>query len=502
MKKVLVSINGNQDPFSSSHGRPPADGPIVSLLEEISDFDEVVLFYTPDRAQAAAETKAVLARRYPAIKTRLDELAGLDDPTHYEQILAGLRRALKQACPRDRHTRYWVSVSSGTSQMHACWLLLTASGEFQATVLQVREKRLVKQGQPLISEINPRATEYPLVRPHLTMETIPEVTPRRVEEAMADANLIAHDPQMKAALEQAANTAQYEQEIILIIGPSGTGKELMARFIHHVGKRRHKGFEALNCGALTETLIDSELFGHVKGAFTGADKNRIGKIESCHGGTVFLDEIGEMPLGTQTRMLRLLDQRELTPVGASKARKVDVQFIAATNRDLKEAIHQKLFRQDFYYRLSAHVIELPPLKDRGEDIAVIAAKLLDDFGRQNKKQSQVLSAKALEKLRQYHWPGNVRELKNVIRRAAVNCPAGRIGPEHIHLQDPDTGQNDFSGLPEPREGFDVKAFLDGARERLYNRAWEMAEGNGSRAAALLGVAPQAVHKHRKNRKTR
>ena len=500
MKKILVSINGLQDPFSGSHGGPPSDGPILSLLEKMPDFDEVVLFYTPNNAEAAVETKSVITQRNPAIEIRPVELEGLDDPTNYEQILTVLRSGLARFCPPSSKSRYWVSVSSGTSQMHACWLLLTASGEFSATVIQVREERLVKEGQPLISEINPRVTEYPLVRPYLTMETIPQISPRQVEEAMADCGILTSDPKMKAALEQAAKTAQHEYETILVTGPTGTGKELMARFIHKVGKRRKNEFRAVNCGALTENLIENELFGHTKGAFTGADKDKIGIIEACDKGIVFLDEIGEMPIGIQTRLLRVLEQREVTPVGSTETRPVDVQFVAATNRDLREAVRQKLFREDLYYRLSAHIITLPPLKDRRDDIPEIAAKLLSEFNSEyDKRPLQRFTPGAIDKLRRHHWPGNVRELKNVVKRAAVNCPAGEIDTQQIHLQNIDRGEIETSGLPEPAEGFKLEDYLDAVRCCLYKRALELTDGNGSRAAAILGVTAQAVHKYRKNR---
>lgn len=494
MKKVLVSINGNQDPFSAPSGMTPADGPILSLLANSPDFDEVVLFYTPNRADAALKTKAAIAQRHSAIRAQVAELTGLDDPTNYENILKTLRTGLSRYCPTEPATRYWVSVSSGTSQMHACWLLLTASCEFDATVIQIRERRLVKAGQPLISEINPRVTEYPLVRPHLTLETISTITTREVESAQYECGIIASGPEMKAALEQAANTAQHEDETILITGSSGTGKELMAHFIHKVGKRRNRSFRPLNCGAIPENLIESILFGHVKGAYTGADKNQQGIIEDNHGGTVFLDEIGEMPLSAQTRLLRLLDQREVTPLGSTTTRRVDVQFVAATNRDLQEAVSRKLFREDLYYRLSAHTIVLPPLAERRADIPELAANLLADFNKRYDKPPKTFTANAIDKLCRYHWPGNIRELKNVINRAAVNCPDDEIGEDYIFIQH--AGDDNLRFLPEPEEGFKMDDFIDDVRSRLYARALEKTNGNGSRAAAMLGVSAQAVHKYR------
>jgi DNA-binding NtrC family response regulator len=206
---------------------------------------------------------------------------------------------------------------------------------------------------------------------------------------------------------------------VLLLGASGTGKELFARAIHRLSKRAGKPFLALNCAAIPETLVENELFGHEKGAFTGADSRQAGKFELAHGGTLFLDEIGELPLAVQSKLLRVLEGGTMQRLGSNAETTVDVRVIAATNRDLESAARQREFRQDLYYRLAVFTIRIPSLRERGEDVTLLAEHFLEGFRRELKRPKLRFSEGALRAIRAHTWPGNVRELQNVIERAAI-----------------------------------------------------------------------------------
>jgi DNA-binding NtrC family response regulator len=225
-----------------------------------------------------------------------------------------------------------------------------------------------------------------------------------------------------ARLQEAARAMQRiapSESTVLLLGESGTGKELFARAIHQLSPRAKQPFVAINCAAIPETLVENELFGHEKGAFTGANQRKAGRFEMAHGGTLFLDEIGEIPLTVQAKLLRALEEKKIERLGGSGELSVDVRIIAATNRDLQQAAASGEFRQDLYYRLNIFPIAIPPLRDRGEDVALLAEAFLDRFRRELKKPRLKFAADALSALRAHSWPGNVRELQNVIERAAI-----------------------------------------------------------------------------------
>ena len=230
--------------------------------------------------------------------------------------------------------------------------------------------------------------------------------------------IIGNAPALNHALNTAVQVANTDLSV-LIVGESGVGKEVFSMIIHALSPRKHNPFIAVNCGAIPEGTIDSELFGHEKGSFTGAVDSRKGYFETVNGGTIFLDEIGEMPLGTQARLLRVLETGEFIRVGSSKVQKTDVRVIAATNRDLLEYTQQRDFRQDLYYRLSTVPIRVPPLRDRKEDIPLLFRKFAADFSERYKTQSVQLDAAAQQLLVNYYWQGNVRELKNIAEQISV-----------------------------------------------------------------------------------
>src|SRR5262249_48972790 len=249
--------------------------------------------------------------------------------------------------------------------------------------------------------------------------------------------IIGQSPALTAVLENVRRVAPTDATV-LITGETGTGKELIARAIHSISKRKDKPLIKINCAALPTGLVESELFGHEKGAFTGAIARRVGRFELAQGGTIFLDEIGEIPPEAQVKLLRVLQEREFDRVGGSSPIRVDVRVIAATNRDLLKAVREKTFREDLYYRLSVFPLQLPPLRDRREDIPSLALFLVNKFASRIGKRIDGVSKETMGRLLAYAWPGNVRELENIIERAVIlaNGTILEIDPKILSLASP------------------------------------------------------------------
>jgi two-component system response regulator HydG len=277
---------------------------------------------------------------------------------------------------------------------------------------------------------------------------------------------------------------------VLITGESGTGKEMVAGAIHFNSLRKNGSFVKINCAAITETLLESELFGHEKGAFTGADKRKEGKFRQAEGGTLFLDEVSEMSPAMQVKLLRVLQEREITRVGGDDVIKVDVRVIAATNKDLMREIETRRFRGDLYYRLNVVTLNVPPLRERREDIPLIARHFLTLFAKKNHKSIKGFTPQAMDRLLKYNWPGNVRELMNAIERGVVLSRSEYLGEEEFTLvlqtepQEKEASAQRI-GAAEPS--------LESVEKETILKALEMVSGNKSEAARRLGITRRTLH---------
>jgi two-component system response regulator AtoC len=315
-----------------------------------------------------------------------------------------------------------------------------------------------------------------------------ELLAREVERAVGERPIVAASNAMIEVLELIERAAEYKATVLLT-GESGTGKEVLARAIHAQSQRRKEAFVAVNCGAIPEALLESELFGHAKGAFTGADRARRGLFTEADGGTIFLDEIGELPLALQVKLLRVLQEEEVRPLGESKPRQVDVRVLAATARDLEAEVAAGRFREDLFYRLNVLRVEVPPLRERPEDIPLLVDHFLALFRDALGKPVRGISDEALARLVAYRWPGNVRELENVIERAVILTRSEQLGVRELPTNvaaceaESDAGGGGDLSLKRARRA---------AESEMIRRALRETDGNRTHAARLLGISHRAL----------
>jgi DNA-binding NtrC family response regulator len=306
--------------------------------------------------------------------------------------------------------------------------------------------------------------------------------------------IVGEHPSMKEASQMTQRVAATDSTVLLL-GESGTGKELFARAVHHLSPRADQPFVALNCAAIPEGLVENELFGHERGAYTGAGARKVGKLELAHRGTIFLDEIGELPLAIQSKLLRVLEERRFERVGGTQEIEVNVRIITATNKDLRASVADKSFREDLYFRISAVPITIPPLRDRGDDVLLLAEHFLDRFKREFRKPSLSLTDDARSRLGMYSWPGNVRELQNAIERAAILGNGSEIDAAALQLPAATPPSEDLpEGMLEeeflwegPLEEVSQRAVTHVERFKIQNALRE-SKWNKTRAAEKLGVS--------------
>ena len=367
-------------------------------------------------------------------------------------------------------------------------ILMTAQASLQTAVQAVNEGAFYYIQKPFRNDelvaILRRAAEHR----HLRVENTTLKKEIRRRDRVTEGAPIGGSKKWLEVMRMAEAVAATESTV-LVTGESGTGKEVVARYLHDLSARADGPFLSINCGALPEGLLESELFGHVKGSFTGAVKDKSGLFTAAGGGTFFLDEIGETTQATQVKLLRVLQQREIIPVGATDAVPIDVRIIAATNRDLEEEIKRGAFRRDLFYRLNVIAIHLPPLRDRRDDIPLLAEAFLQAAAVQRGEEPKRLSEDALEMLGEYAWPGNVRELENALERAVILCTGPVIGvtalPERLAER---RAEPLVAERPTPNPTLDTI-------ERAYI-LWvlESEQGNKTRAAETLGIDPSTLHR--------
>jgi DNA-binding NtrC family response regulator len=492
---VLLTFTGYHDPFAASGSEGDSQaGPVLTVVAE-RRFDRVYLFATPRTAEISEQTAAEISKRSPTTTVKILEVP-LKDPTNYLGILRQLRGHFRSLNAKHPDASYSICVSSGTPHMHACWLLLAASGEIPAGILQSVRPEFARADGSQVREIDIHQQSFPAVAlPEPGGETVGD-DEEEIRQACVELGIVGDDPAFARALSEAYTYAQYDDVHLLLLGETGTGKEYFANFIYRMGRRSSRPLVTVNCSAIPENLVESQLFGHKKGSFTGATSDQPGKFKAAEGGTIFLDELGELPLPAQAKLLRVLEQGEIEPVGAAKPVKVGVRVVAATNCNLQEMVRDGTFRSDLYQRFGA-TITIPPLRRRQADIPKLALHILGAWNAKHQKQKK-LAAQALTALTRHHWPGNVRELRRVVTQSAMLSPKAVIGVDALRFELP-LSPDPLAALPEPKEGFQLGGFLDEVKQALISRALEKSGGVQAKAARLLGLTPQAINQFLKSR---
>tara|TARA_B100000315_G_scaffold259744_1_gene316988 strand:+ start:1716 stop:3113 length:1398 start_codon:yes stop_codon:yes gene_type:complete len=365
------------------------------------------------------------------------------------------------------------------------FVMITGQGSIDTAVAAMKEGAFDYLTKP----VDPRRLRLLLDKVVERQDTLREVRTLRqqLHSVGQFGRIIGNSPAIRAIyriIEQAAPT----EASILICGESGTGKELTARTIHQLSRRAAQPFVGLNCAAIPEALLESEMFGHERGAFTGAVERRTGCFELAHRGTLFLDEVADMAPGIQAKLLRALQERTVRRLGGQREQAIDVRILAATNADPGLAIDAGRLREDLFYRLNVVMLELPPLRDRRDDIALLVQSFLEEFNTRNRKQVTAVDAAAMQRVEAYGWPGNIRQLRNVIERAVILSRGNFIEPAHLppelHEQAPPAGQADAL-TPGMR--------VDDAERRLIELTLEHTGNNKTRAAAILGISVKTLH---------
>ena len=414
MKKVLLCWIGTTD-LRASQGDDVGEGPIAQAVEKLG-FDEVFLisnYLSDDRVTAYVEW----AKKRSSTPYQLYE-EKLSSPTHFGEIYEAAVRVCTAASGEQRNqVELTFHLSAGTPAMAAVWIIL-AKTRFPAELIESsREYGVQTASVPF--DISAEFLPDLLLKPD---ERLRSVSAEKPIESANFADIHYRSPIMAHLVERAQRVA-LRNVPVLLEGESGTGKELFARAIHQHSPRRDKPFIPVNCGAIPQTLVESELFGHEKGAFTDAKAPRKGRFELANGGTLFLDEIGELPKDIQVKLLRVLEGGQIDRLGASKPISVDVRIVAATNRTLSEEVREGRFREDLFYRIAVAYLKLPPLRDRPGDLGLLIDHLIEQINEESKEQPgyrrKKISAGAKNLILNHPWPGNIRELQNTLRRAMV-----------------------------------------------------------------------------------
>ena len=480
---ALLAWLGNADLSASASIDSSEQGPILGALKSFA-FDALHLLSDHSTQKTRAYTEWLAGRSSVPVTSHQ---AKLTSPTSFEEIFraaVGVIDKLQRASPSSDLTFH---LSPGTPAMAAIWLLL-AKTRYPAKLIESSRERGVKEVRipfELSAEFSPvidKQADEALTR---LMQGAPPETP--------EFSTIVHRCAAMKRIVTMAHRLALREVPVLIQGESGTGKELFARAIHQASPRNSGPFVAVNCGAIPMELVDAELFGHEKGAYTGANAARAGYFEAANGGTLFLDEIGELPLASQVRLLRVLQEREVTRVGATKGRSIDIRVIAATNRVLPDEIRAARFREDLFHRLAVGVLLLPPLRQREGDISLLIDSLLTSINTEASTQPGYIHKKldvpARNLLLQHSWPGNVRELHNTLLRASIWASGDKIASqdvaESLAVTVAPTVETVLGRSLE--QGISLPDIIADVARHYLERGMAQTHGNKSEAARLLGV---------------
>jgi transcriptional regulator with PAS, ATPase and Fis domain len=484
MKTILISWIGFTDLKAASGDKLIGLGPIAQAIESLN-FDEIVLLSDQTDQKNNAYIKWLGEKTASPITLHKIELSS---PVNFGEIYeASISSIINTKKRHDNNANLTYHLSPGTPAMAAVWIII-AKTRFPATLIESSLKAGVKTAS-IPFDISAEFIPDLLRKPDERLEQLAAGLP---QEAPEFASLIHRSKEMKRIIAKARHIAPRSVPV-LIEGESGTGKELLARAIHEASPRKGKPFISVNCGAIPAELLESEFFGHEKGAFTGADKQKVGFFEAADAGTLFLDEIGELPLTAQVKLLRAIQEREIIRLGSTQTIKFDVRVIAATNRNLIEAVTKENFRSDLFYRIAVAVLKLPPLRERSGDIGLLIDRLLDQINSEGQVQPgykhKKLSAKAKNLMLQHQWPGNIRELQNTLQRAAIWSPGTTITLEDIQeAMLPMTNSNNDQLLNKPLDnGVNLPKLMEKLAQHYLRRAMDEAHENKTKAADLLGL---------------
>ncbi len=483
-KEMLIAFPDVHDPFINVESQQMRLGPVSSLLS-VNTYDYVVLFLFPelfiDHKSLLEHIKKSAPKTHIQVIDCSSFLGG--DPM---DMIVYLRGKLEEISPNYREHNVSVCLGMTYINLHAAVLNLCLHGELPCKLITVRPVYALSSPIAQFEEIN-------FYKPKNALEEENRFQEKHIKVAM-DMGIVGHES-MKNTLDVCAFLAPTPYPI-LILGETGVGKGLFAKYVHALSERNKETFIEVNCAAIPENLVESVLFGHKKGSFTGAVANQSGKFVQANGGTLFLDEIGDMPMPTQAKILKVLEDGLVDVIGSEKPVKVDVKIIAATNCDLQERIKEGKFRSDLYFRLNVGEITIPPLNERRGDIRALAEQILVRFNK-SVPFSKMLTNTAFEALEQHEWKGNVRELEMVLKRALTVNHNLILTPSDIFPQEPFVEASVYRPHWEP--GVPIDEYLRAIKESAFEHALEISHGNQSAAARLLGVSHQAINQFLKKK---
>jgi DNA-binding NtrC family response regulator len=488
MKSILICWIGLTDlrASASDNNNDIGLGPIGQATASIP-FDEISLISDRSEAESNPYIGWLKSKTASTVILHTKKLSG---PTNFGEIYESAVSVVNETIQRHGDdVSLTFHLSPGTPAMAAVWIIISKT-RFPATLIESS----IQEGVKTVSipfDISAEFIPDLLRKPDARLEQLSLCLP---PDAPEFSHIVHRSEPMKRLVAKARYIAPRSVSV-LIEGESGTGKELLARAIHESSLRRKKPFVAMNCGAIPSELIESELFGHEKGAFTGADRLKKGYFESADTGTLFLDEIGELPLPAQVKLLRVLQEKEIVRVGASSPKKIDVRVIAATNRDLIDEVTAGRFRSDLFYRIAVATFKLPPLRERMGDISLLIDFFIEQINRESASdpyfKHKKFSPAAKNFMVQCRWPGNIRELQNTLLRAAIWTPGAVIQLEDIQeAVIPSSGNNindDFLNQPMGHE-FNLPSVMQGMANHYLKRALSETNGNKTKAAEILGLS--------------